>query len=165
MLKVVLFLLVIAMPSIGIADVINLGSPDDRVTVSIVNNEKGLSYQVKVDDKLIINDSSLGLIIDDIPVGASKMEFLGETRTEIRNFVELVAGRTKKVNDFYNAALIRFSDSAQTKYKLNIAVRVYDEGVAIRYILPSQEGLSEFTIQNELTRFSFAADYTCFGLN
>ena len=77
MLKVALFLLVIAMPSIGIADVINLGSPDGRVTISIVNNEKGLSYQVKVDDKLIINDSSLGLIIDDIPVGASKMEFLG----------------------------------------------------------------------------------------
>ena len=165
MLKVVLFLLVIATPSIGIADVFNLGSPDGRVSVSIVNNEKGLNYQVKVDDKLIINDSSLGLIIDDIPVGTSTMEFLGETRTEIRDFVELVAGRTKKVNDFYNAALLRFSDSAQTTYKLNIAVRVYDEGVAIRYILPSQEGLSEFTIQNELTRFSFAADYTCFGLN
>lgn len=165
MIKKHLFFLAMMLPSVAIANVSNLSSPNGRISVSLSNSDKGLSYSVKVDNKSIIEDSSLGLIIDDVPLGDAKMVSLGETRGEVRDYFELFAGRAKKVKDFYNAGLFQFSAANETKRKLNLAIRIYDEGVAIRYILPNQPGLKEFTIQNELTRFSFAADYTCYGLN
>lgn len=165
MLKIFLLLVMSTIPMLAFADTYNLSSPNGRISVALENGEKGLSYSVKVDNKSIIEDSALGLIIDDVPQGGAKMNFLGETRGEVRDSFELFAGRAKQVKDFYNSGLFQFASASEKKLKLNLAVRIYDEGVAIRYILPNQAGLKTFTIQNELTRFSFAADYTCYGLN
>jgi len=165
MLKKLLLLVISTIPMLAFADTYNLSSPNGRISVALENGEKGLSYSVKVDNKSIIEDSALGLIIDDAPLGGAKMNFLGETRGEVRDSFELFAGRAKQVKDFYNSGLFQFASASEKKLKLNLAVRIYDEGVAIRYILPNQAGLKTFTIQNELTRFSFAADYTCYGLN
>lgn len=165
MLKKLLLLVISTVSMLAFADTYNLSSPNGRISVALENGEKGLSYSVKVDNKSIIEDSALGLIIDDVPQGGAKMNFLGETRGEVRDSFELFAGRAKQVKDFYNSGLFQFASASEKKLKLNLAVRIYDEGVAIRYILPNQAGLKTFTIQNELTRFSFAADYTCYGLN
>lgn len=165
MFKKCLLLAMSAMPMMAFADTYNLSSPNGRVSVALENSDKGLSYSVQVDNKLILDDSSLGLIIDDVPFGGNKMNFLGEARSEVRESFELFAGRAKNIKDFYNSGLFQFAGASEQPYKLNLAIRVYDEGVAIRYILPNQAGLKTFTIQNELTRFAFAKDYTCYGLN
>lgn len=153
------------LPLVAVANVSSLSSPNGRISVSLTNDDKGLSYNVKVDNKPIISDSSLGLIIDDAPLGSAKMISLGETQDQVRDHFDLFAGRTKTFKDFYNQGVFSFAGQGKNTYKLNVAIRVYDEGVAIRYILPNQPQLNKFTIQNELTRFSFAADYSCFGLN
>ena len=165
MFKKCLLLAISAIPMLTFADTYNLSSPNGRVSVALENSDKGLSYSVKVDNKSIIQDSALGLIIDDVPLGGNKMNFLGEAQSEVRDYFELFAGRAKNIKDFYNSGVFQFSAANEMNRKLNVAVRVYDEGVAIRYILPDQPGLKKFTIQNELTRFAFAADYTCYGLN
>ena len=147
------------------AETYTLQSPNARVQVAVTNDAKGLSYTVSLDGNKIIRDSALGLIINDLPLGNSELDFLGKNQGKIKDSFELVAGRSKKVLDHYNTITLKFASKDELKFNLNIILRVYDEGVALRYVLPEQSELKNFTIQNELTRFGFANDYTCFGLN
>lgn len=147
------------------ADTYSLKSPNSRVQVDLTNDSNGLTYTVSLDGKQFISESSLGLIIDDLPIGKNEMQFVGKEESSHNDSFNLVAGRTKTVADHYNTSTFKFTAKDERKLNLNLVVRAYDEGVAIRYQLPNQSGLAQFTIQNELTRFGFAADYTCFGLN
>ena len=147
------------------ADTYSLKSPNSRVQVDLTNNGNGLSYTVSLDGKQFISESSLGLIINDLPIGKNEMQFVGKDDASVNDSFNLVAGRTKIVADHYNTSTFKFTAKDERKLNLNLVVRAYDEGVAIRYQLPNQSGLTQFTIQNELTRFGFTADYTCFGLN
>jgi alpha-glucosidase len=44
-------------------------------------------------------------------------------------------------------------------------VRAYDDGVAFRYVVPEQAGISDFKVMNEATQFNFPKDYDCWGAN
>jgi alpha-glucosidase len=147
------------------ADTYSLKSPNSRVQVDLTNNGNGLSYTVSLDGKQFISESALGLIINDVPVGKNEMQFVDRADASVKESFDLVAGKTKTVADHYNTYTLKFTAKDERKLNLNVVIRAYDEGVAIRYQLPNQIGLNQFTIQNELTRFGFAADYTCFGLN
>ncbi len=147
------------------ADTYSLKSPNSRVQVDLSNNGNGLSYTVSLDGKQFISESSLGLIINDLPIGKNEMQFVGKEESSVNTSFNLVVGRTKSVADHYNTYTLKFTAKDERKLNLNLIVRAYDEGVAIRYQLPNQSGLTQFTIQNELTRFGFADDYSCFGLN
>lgn len=147
------------------ADTYTLKSPNSRVQVDLSNNANGLSYTLSLDGKQLISESSLGLIINDLPLGKTEMQFVGKEDSSVNTSFNLVAGRTKTVADHYNTYTLKFAAKDERKLNLNLVVRAYDEGVAVRYQLPNQAGLSQFTIQNELTRYLFAADYNCFGLN
>ncbi len=145
------------------ADTYTLNSPNARIQVEVANAANGLSYNVKLDGKSIITESSLGLVVNEQPIGKEELQFLGKENASINTSWNLLAGRAKTLPDHYNGITLKFAGKDQRK--LHLLVRAYDEGVAIRYVLPPQEGLKELTIQYELTRFSFADDYTCFGLN
>ncbi len=147
------------------ADTYSLKSPNSRLQVDLANSANGLSYSVSLDGKQFIKESSLGLIINSVPIGKNEMQFIGKEDASVKESFELVAGRTKTVADHYNTYTLKFTAKDERKLNLNLVVRAYDEGVAIRYQLPNQSGLDQFTIQNELTRFIFANDYNCFGFN
>jgi alpha-glucosidase len=151
--------------SLAHAERYTLTSPNTRVHVAVTNDLNGLRYTLSLDGNPIISESSLGLIINDIPLGKNELQFLGKEEASISDSVNLIAGKTKIVADHYNTVTLKFMANDERKLNVNLLVRVYDEGVAIRYLLPAQTGLTQFTIQNELTRFGFAADYRCFGLN
>ena len=146
------------------ADTYFLKSPNSRLQVNLNNSERGLSYSVSLDGKAIISESALGLIVNNKPVGNTEMEFLGKQDSIVNTSFTLL-GRTKNVADHYNTHTVKFAAKGERKLNLNLIVRAYDEGVAIRYQLPNQAGLEKFTIQNEMTRFLFASEYNCFGFN
>lgn len=146
------------------ADTYILQSPDKRLQVSLINDTRGLTYSVSLDGNKVIADSALGLIINDLPIGNVPLLALGETKAKGKDSFELL-GRSRQVIESYNSITLKFAAQDERKLQLNLVMRAYDTGVAIRYVLPAQSGLNQFTIQNELTRFSFANNYQCFGLN
>ena len=140
-------------------------SPNARVKFELTHDDDGLKYSVRLDDIALIINAPLGLIIDNKPLGNSKLQLQSEHTELVKDEYKPVAGKAKIVKDHYRVLSLNFTSLDERKLSLNFHVRVYDEGVAFRYELPSQNGLNRFTIQNELTRFDFAADYQCFGLD
>lgn len=157
-------LLLFCVPGVN-AEVFQIKSPNQRVQMSITSDASGLRYQVSLDGQSIIADSPLGLIIDNKQLGNSELQLLSKKQKAVKDTFDLIAGRSKKIDDHYQSLVLQFSNKSQPNLNFNLLARVYDQGVAFRYQLPVQKGLSTFTIQNELTRFDFAKDYQCFGLN
>jgi alpha-glucosidase len=93
------------------------------------------------------------------------LTFLGKSEQLTKESFAPVVGKANLVADHYRSLKLKFSAKDERQLNLNLVIRAYNEGVAIRYLLPRQSGLEQFTIQNELTRFGFADDFNCFGLN
>lgn len=148
-----------------LAEALVISSPDKRITVSLSNTEAGLRYQVERDGKPVIVDSSLGFAIDNDRLGDGPMTLLTHTHQSVRDQHQMVAGPHHTLQDHYEYLVAEFADHKTPQKYLNIQVRAYDHGVALRYELPTKNPFKEFSIQYEMTGFFFPADYQCFGLN
>ena len=51
------------------ADTYTIHSPDKRLEVQVSNSAAGLTYSVSLDGNTFITPSTLGLIINDLPIG------------------------------------------------------------------------------------------------
>lgn len=147
------------------AETLVVSSPDKRILLSLSNTEAGLRYQVERDGKPIIVDSSLGFAIDNDRLGDGEMTLLSHSRQSVREQYPMVAGPHQTLNDHYEYLVAEFAHTKTPQKYLNIQIRAYDQGIALRYELPTKNPFKEFSIQYEMTGFFFPADYQCFGLN
>jgi alpha-glucosidase len=157
--------LLLFFPACVFANSFEVKSPDKRVTLTVKNSSTGLSYEIARDGKIIISDSSLGLAIDHDRIGGKEMQFLSKQSKRVKDNYPIVAGPQKSVVDHYQLLELEFATQSTPKKYLNIHARVYDQGVALRYELPTKNPFKEFNIQYEMTGFFFPKDYQCYGLN
>jgi len=66
-------------------------------------------------------------------------------------------GEQSAVPDNYNAATLYLSKHDGSDYRLNIEVRCYDEGVALRYFLPEHPQAVFHKVSADLTSYTFPA--------
>lgn len=151
--------------SSALAETLVVSSPDKRITLSLSNTESGLRYQVERDGNVIIAESSLGFAIDGDRLGDGEMKLLTHSYKTIKDQYEMVVGAHKTLVDHYEYLVAEFASTSEQPKFLNIQVRAYDHGVALRYELPIKNPFEEFSIQYEMTGFFFPQDYQCFGLN
>lgn len=151
--------------NVAVAQTYSLKSPNNRLNFIVDNNHEGLRYSLTLDQQTIISNSPLGLILDKKNVGSSEMHFVDKHSTEVNERFDIVVGKSAYVDDHYQQLMLALQSKGERPIQLSLIVRVYDQGVAFRYVLPPQQHLTTFTIQNELTRFDFADDFLCYGLN
>ena len=100
-----------------------------------------LAYQVLLGGKLVLDTSYLSLNIHD------QEPMLGEN-------VGLTASRRSQ-GAGYNSLFAQYLQNGTVGRRLNVEVRVWDDGVAFRYVIPATAALNELLIEDELTEFSF----------
>jgi alpha-glucosidase len=101
-----------------------------------------LAYQVRLRGKLLIDTSCMGLDIH------FQEPLLGEN-------VGLSA--SKPLNgDGYHGLFADYLQNSTTGRRIDLEVRVYNDGVAFRYVLPKQFPLLDLLIGDEVTEFHFA---------
>ncbi|MGN1211183.1 MAG: glycoside hydrolase family 97 catalytic domain-containing protein [Candidatus Cryptobacteroides sp.] len=64
-------------------------------------------------------------------------------------------GERSTVRDAYNGILLHFVKKDASKYRLDIEVRAYNEGIALRYILPMHPDAIYHRVLAENTEFAF----------
>lgn len=102
-----------------------------------------LAYQVYFHGKRLINTSFLGLEIHNQPV-------LGEN-------VGLIASKTEST-DRYRSLVAEYMQNGSLGRRINMEVRVYNDGVAFRYFVPQSTPLMKMLLENEATEFEFVQD-------
>ncbi len=144
------------------ADTVTATSPNGRIAIAVDAGQAGLSYSVSLDGKAIITPSPLGLNLDIGSLGGPA-QLVGQHANSADTTWAPVAGKASLVHDHYNEVNLALQDAKGLNY--HIIARAYDDGVALRYVVPQQNGIGEVKVMSENTQADFAADYDCWGAN
>ena len=155
-------------------------SPDGKYHFVFEQKDGRLVYHLNYAGKQVIEEGELGVNIDNhlvesamgIPVDNSKvwtrrMEVIKVERTAKDEIWNPIYGEYSSIRDHYNEMLIHLMKGGKhdnsgngydkrQQYLLEIIVRAYDEGVAIRYHFPEATNGLFMHITDDLTSFRFA---------
>lgn len=153
-----------------------LSSPDGRMSISMRRDsvEAGvgeLRYNVTFDGRPVIDDSRAGLDLDqrvwEMALNIANRKLV-QPQCWMDNFVvdsvcvfETVDttwtplyGERSKVRDHYNSATMYMSKHDASKYRMNVELRAYDEGVAFRYYFPEHPAAVFHKVVDDLTDYT-----------
>ena len=157
-----------------------LSSPNGKYQFVFSQKDGKLTYRLDYAGKQVVEEGELGVNIDNhlvesamgIPVDTNRvwtkgMEVTGVERRSEDNTWKTVYGEYSQIRDHYNEMTLHLlkggkhegSGTAYDKrqqYLLDIIVRAYDEGVAIRYHFPEATNGLFMHITDDLTSFRFA---------
>jgi alpha-glucosidase len=151
--------------SFKIMAVENLKSPNGNIELEFsLNNENAPQYSVKFKGMQIIYPSTLGITFTE---GAFLGSFLNVTKLTRNSGLEtysIVAGKASQATAEFNELVVCLEEKVNFKRRLDIIFRVYNEGTAIRYSIPAQEGIKNYEILKEHTIFDFKEDHVCWPM-
>ncbi len=144
-------------------------SPDGNVVLAfdLVDMPSGGDcpvYSVHYRGTPVVVNSPLGLLFEDGPA-LQKGFRIGETKRATHSGTwKPVYGERSTIPDNFNQLVVELEQSHQSRRKLRLTFRAYDEGAAFRYEIPAQEHLNDFIISAENTQFRFMGDHTAWAV-
>jgi alpha-glucosidase len=136
----------------------SVASPDGRNTVGVQVIDGRLHYGVHRDGRNIILPSALGLEFRDAPPLRDGLRITGTARNSVDETWTQPWGEVARVRDHHNELRVSVEEAAAPGRRFDLVVRAFDDGVAFRYDVPAQPGLTAFEIMDELTEFALADD-------
>ena len=132
-------------------------SPDKAIAVQVTMEP--LTYAVTMHGMTVMAPSAMGLAFKgQAPVAAWKL--VHEERHAADRTWTPVWGKDAQIRDRYAEETISLEEVAAPHRKMDVVVRAYPDGVALRYVIPQQPGMEHFIVEKELTGFHFANDAT-----
>jgi len=157
------FLLILVSCSRASAD---LHSPDGHIHVQLgVNKDQPFGYSIYKSGQLLMPPSEIVLEFQDQPAfgGDLIIEFL--TASSNDESWEPLWGKTSLARNQYNEYVFRLSENKQESRSLDWIIRVYDDGVAFRYVFPAGSGFGKFKLTEESTFFTLDPGYKVWATN
>ena len=161
-----------------------LKSPDRNYEFSFyqkqdLNNDKQMYYSLFYKGNAVVLESELGVLIenqtfesalavpnDTCKVWGENLKFKGVQRNTVDQNWNPLYGENKVIRDNYNEMILSFSKGDDIKkiatdgydkskgYFMNVVVRAYNEGIAIRYQFPEPTNGLFLHITGEQTQFT-----------
>ncbi len=153
-------IVLLAISSTGFAEPITLDSPDKKASVSLSLAEDQPYWELRYNGHKVLNPSRLGLVLDVAYQGGFAVVDT-QAATEDSTW-KPTWGRFFEVNNHYNELTWQLQENEGQKRRLDIIVRAFDAGVALRYKL---YGEGQTGIIKDETHFAFTGDYTCWSAN
>jgi alpha-glucosidase len=140
-------------------DSLEITSPDGRVSLNFSLKNDSAFYSVSRQGSRVIEESKLGFILDEFDDLAGGFKVVDYKTTTFSETWEQPWGEKREILNEYNQLVVYLSEKGELSRKLNISFRVFNDGVAFRYIFPEQEHLKDFRIMDELTEFNFTGNH------
>ena len=164
MKKKVVFLMTM-LAAVGVsAQVASVVSPDGRLKVNVDVKGGKPVYEVKYDDKQMLDESPLGFVADngDFSQGVS---FVEKKETHLTFDYEMSRSKFSKVHVDANQLVVTLKNAQGNPYDVDF--RVSNNDVAFRYAIPnhpSRRNEKKFSIRimKEATGFDFPSQTTTF---
>lgn len=136
-----------------------VSSPDGKIRMN-VRNEADLSYSVSFNGKTLIADSPMGFEFKGEKPMQGDFALLDVTKGNDKreSWKPVVQNKHDEVELQWNEAILRFKEKAGDQRRMDLTVRVYDQGVAFRYTLYGARKPGNRQLTRELTGFALPAD-------
>ena len=147
-------------------------SPDGLIRFTVFTDTRAkpngaggqLVYDVTYRGQPLIQQSTLGLDIQNQPVLGTNVRIVTAKSGKIDETCDMQAGKAKTIHNVCHTLAIDLRENQPPDRQLTLEVRVYDDGAAFRYVIPAQPGLEELRLANEKTQFVLAKDATTYPL-
>ncbi|MES3020230.1 MAG: glycoside hydrolase family 97 protein [Pseudomonadota bacterium] len=123
------------------------------------------SYALDYRGKPLIAPSLLSLKLDLPGFGSKSFKLLSASGArEVRETYTPLMGKFASVPVHYREMTLSYEDLALAGRKVDVVVRLYDQGAALRYVIHGRTG-ERIAVKKEVTTFGFARDHDCWGYN
>jgi len=139
----------------------SLQSPGAHIRLEFLLTADGSpAYAVYHTDQLLIDTSTLGFSLKDAPPLRKGFEVQKITKTTFDETWNPVWGERSKIRNHYREMTVDLREKTDSGRQLKLIFRAYDDGVAFRYLIPEQAGISpNFVILEEHSEFRLTADH------
>lgn len=139
-------------------------SPSKSISLDFKLSDSGKPYySITYKTKKVVNPSFLGIDLKDTDDLDKGFALLNQETKTVNEQWNPVLGEQSTIQNKYNQITF-YLVQKETKRKLNIIFKVYEEGVAFRYEFPKQEKLNYFIISDEKTEFNLTGDHKTFWI-
>lgn len=157
-------ILALFLPNPGSAQTHTVESPGNVHSIVFSLSNGSPVYSVSRFGNVVIEPSALGFSLQEIDLSHSfTIESIEENSVDTS--WEQVWGEKKTIQNSYNELKVNLAQSGNNQGKLTIVFRAFDDGVAFRYQIPEQAGLTYLHIMDELTEFSLNGDHTAWYID
>ena len=137
----------------------------DKVSLTVAMGLEGhLSYAVFYGTKPVIKPSRLGLSFADGKGFDGPIVLVGSETKDVDETWQPVWGEVKNIRNHYQQLTVHLRQPAASGRKLDVVFRVFADGVGFRYEVPTQPGLTYFTVQDEQTEFNLPGNHKVFWI-
>lgn len=132
-------------------------SPNGLIQGTLTLTAKGEpAYQVRYKGTEVVAASKLGLQVRGHDL-TQNLSLIGTGTSSQKGVWRPVWGEVDEIVDHYNAVHLELKDA--TGFRINVVLRVYDDGVGFRYELPKGDGTTQIEVLQERTEFQLKEDY------
>ncbi|MEC7858396.1 MAG: glycoside hydrolase family 97 protein [Bacteroidota bacterium] len=154
MKKILIILVSIISISCSQNNSISVESPNQEIKLNFKLIDGVPTYSVSNKNKKVINLSKMGLLFNN-KIDFSKNLTLLETKSRsFNNSWKPLYGEEEIIINNYNELMITLSN---TVYKMNIFFRLFNDGIAFKYVIPKQNELNSYDIIDEMTEFNLSS--------
>jgi len=133
-------------------------SPNGRVAATFVLEHGQAGYFVKKDEKIVVRKSALGLVLKDARALDHDFKLVRMHRRSVDETWETVTGQERLIKNSYNELSFYLEEVNADGRLMTIRMRVFNDGVALRYEIPAQVKMKRMVIEDELTEFALNAN-------
>lgn len=139
-------------------------SPDRMNNIVFILKDGTPFYQVIREGKVIVDTSRLGFELQDQLTLSGGFRMTEAKLTGDHKRWETAWGQKKRILDHYSNLLVTLEEREDPGRILQLEFRAYSDGVAFRYVMPEQEGLTSLRILRELTEYRFREDMSAWWI-
>jgi len=144
----------------GQAEPAEIKSPDGRITVTFSLRRGAPHYQIEHDGRPVILPSPMGFTFRNMKPLHNGFGIAGVEKSTFDETWKPVWGQRSEIRNHYNELRVTLVEKRASGRQLSLVFRAFDGGVGFRYEIPRQEGIADFEIMAEKTRFTFASDHS-----
>jgi alpha-glucosidase len=133
-----------------------LRSPGGVLEVAVSTDSDGRPvWSLARAGKPLIAPSRLGFLLTDGLPMVRGFTIIGAETASADTAWELPWGERRQVRDRHAELLVRFAQGAiDGNRRMDVRIRLFDDGIGLRYEIPAQDGIATMRIAEELTEFA-----------
>lgn len=129
-------------------------SPNHRIKCKFYLKNNQITYSVSKDDKILIKKSRLNILLcGETPI-ENRLKVTHIDKTTHDDTFEMLWGEQRLIRNNYEEAAFSIAEAASPHRIFTLRFRVFDDGVAFRYEIPTQAKFRQVTIKDELSEFN-----------
>lgn len=140
-----------------------LRSPDGSFLLKFSIEKGQPTYQLALDETMVINKSSLGIdlkeqedLITNFVIDETKTTTFDETW-------QPVWGETSSIRNNYNELEVTLNQTSSGR-KMVLRFRLFNDGLGFRYEFPAQDNFTHFIVKDEKTQFAMTGDHMAYWI-